>query len=173
MRHADFHIGLEFVATAGLRWRCTDIGTRTILAVQLNKPGPIWYQGPPYIVSETVFDEYDIKRCYLSDAEALEASIQEHKTAAHPGYSAVAVLRMMEAELDSAYPNRGVLRFDRCRSDGEILHPYSGRLVGDVWFVELYLPFAEGFEVMSEIGFIALPRASDSDIRKRATKKQD
>lgn len=173
MRHADFHIGLEFVSTAGSRWRCTDIGTRTILAVELNRTGSIWYQGPPYIVSETVFDEYDIGRCYLSDAEAKEASIREHKTAGHPGYSTVAILCMMEAELDTAYPNKGVLRFDRCRSDGEILHPYGGRLAGDVWLVELYLPFTERFEVMSEVGFITLPRASDADILKRARLMRD
>ena len=37
MNHANFHIGLEFIGSAGFRWRCTDIGTRTILAIQLDR----------------------------------------------------------------------------------------------------------------------------------------
>ena len=27
VRHADFHIGLEFVGSVGFRWRCTDVDT--------------------------------------------------------------------------------------------------------------------------------------------------
>jgi hypothetical protein len=57
MNHSDFYIGLEFRGTAGIRYRCTDVGTRTILAIQLNDRNPDWYQGPPYITEEIVFDE--------------------------------------------------------------------------------------------------------------------
>ncbi len=49
MELSDFHIGLEFVASAGFRWRCTDVGTRTVLAIQIDRRDPNWYQGPPYI----------------------------------------------------------------------------------------------------------------------------
>lgn len=69
MKHSDFRIGCEF--TTGLssltakRWRCTDIGTRVIIAVCLNDhpDDPSWYNGPPYAVAESVFDENDIPGC--------------------------------------------------------------------------------------------------------------
>ncbi|WP_445147376.1 hypothetical protein [Dyella sp. Tek66A03] len=168
MKLADFHIGLEFVASAGFRWRCTDVGTRTILAVQLDRDNPDWYQGPPYIAKEVVFDEKDIERCHLTNADALEAAIDKHKTAGHSGYPAEAVRRMMEARHAHRYPHEGVLRFDRRRPDGEILHPYAGRKEGSAWIVDLYLPFQNTYDVMAEQDFIALPRASDQDIRWRA-----
>ena len=63
MQHTDFEIGFEFEC-GGRRWRCTDIGTRTVIAIALEYPeDPSWYNGPPYAVAETVFDEYDMKAC--------------------------------------------------------------------------------------------------------------
>ena len=65
MRHEEFKIGMEFTTAGGLsRWRCTDIGTRVIVAIQIE-PGkdPSWYNGPPYAVAEFVFDEDDIVAC--------------------------------------------------------------------------------------------------------------
>jgi hypothetical protein len=65
-------------------WRCTDIGTRTVVAIRIDhaevvsvevrrgKPGPeaqsvvnsredrSWLNRPPYALAETVFDEYDL-----------------------------------------------------------------------------------------------------------------
>jgi hypothetical protein len=86
MRHADFYIGLEFFTSSG-RWRCTDVGTRTICAISLDPheviegtqgeqgnyserryvtDDPSWLIGPPYKVTEQVFDEYDIDDCALT-----------------------------------------------------------------------------------------------------------
>src|SRR5699024_9551992 len=134
MKHPDFYIGLEFMASAGFWWRCTDVGTRTILAVQLDRYDANWYQGPPYVVPEVVFDERAIEHCHLSDADAIAAAIHEHETSGHPGFPNEVVSFMTEVrwESDSApYPHAKVLRFDRCRSDGEILHPYAGRKAGE------------------------------------------
>jgi hypothetical protein len=84
VRKTDFHIGLEFFTATG-RWRCTDIGTRVIVAISLEaheigsseyKEGqrvityrmtddPIGFNGPPYAVVEHVFDEYDMEGCCL------------------------------------------------------------------------------------------------------------
>ena len=36
MNHSDFFIGCEFMTSSGKRWRCTDIGTRVIVAVCLD-----------------------------------------------------------------------------------------------------------------------------------------
>lgn len=43
------------------RWRVTDIGSRVIVAIKISRlQQPSWYNGPPYAVVETVFDEDDI-----------------------------------------------------------------------------------------------------------------
>lgn len=68
MEHREFSIGLEFVTASG-RWRCTDVGTRVIVAIQLDAPDDSWYNGPPYPVLESVFDEYDFEGCSLDPVE--------------------------------------------------------------------------------------------------------
>ena len=63
MKHSDFRIGTEFTTGTG-RWRCTDIGTRTIVAIKLDHDDdPSWYHGPPYAIEETIFDEETIATC--------------------------------------------------------------------------------------------------------------
>jgi hypothetical protein len=84
MKHADFRIGGEFWC-GGRQWRCTDIGTRTIVAIRLDEvevgsdrpqgrrtldrakaEAEGWFEGPPYAVGESVFDEYDQRACSLA-----------------------------------------------------------------------------------------------------------
>jgi len=81
MQHADFTIRGAFWCS-GRQWRCTDIGTRTIIAVRIdsvavasNVPelrrtlsrgeaeADSWFNGPPYAVAEVVFDEADLPGC--------------------------------------------------------------------------------------------------------------
>jgi hypothetical protein len=63
MKHSDFEIGMEFMTGAG-RWRCTDVGTRTIVAIRLDLDHDTWwYSGPPYPVAEMVFDEDGMEDC--------------------------------------------------------------------------------------------------------------
>lgn len=82
MNHGDFRLGIEFYTASG-KWRCTDIGSRTILAIKLGLRAVItvdtetgtetssmqddesWLHGPPYAVEEVVFDEYSIEGCCL------------------------------------------------------------------------------------------------------------
>lgn len=65
MKHKDFTIGIEFYI-GGSRWRCTDIGTRVIIAIKLDhEDDPSWYNGPPYAVAESALDEYDLPACNL------------------------------------------------------------------------------------------------------------
>jgi hypothetical protein len=114
MKPTDFHIGLEFFGRAGFRWRCTDVGTRTILAIRLDPDDdPNWHRGPPYIAEETVFDEVGLERCHLTHDDALRAAIHEADTSGHPGYPHEVVLEMLDASREDRYPHQGVLRFDR------------------------------------------------------------
>lgn len=59
----DFRIGLEFTMS-GARWRCTDVGLRTICAIKLDRGDESgWYEGPPYAVAEYCLDENDMEAC--------------------------------------------------------------------------------------------------------------
>lgn len=49
-------IGTEFFTESG-KWRCTDKGTRTIIAIKLDQKDESCYNGPPYSVAESVFAE--------------------------------------------------------------------------------------------------------------------
>ena len=71
MTRDDFQIGTEFYTAAGQR-RCTDIGTRVVVAIRLDKDDASWYNGPPFAVAEWVFDEYDLGGCSL-DASDFDA----------------------------------------------------------------------------------------------------
>jgi hypothetical protein len=88
MRREDFYIGIEFYCNLN-KYRCTDIGTRTIIAIRIdsvlvkcvnsaNKQKEFihlnqqeaekngWFIGPPYGIQEIVFtDEDDLPDCSL------------------------------------------------------------------------------------------------------------
>lgn len=88
MKRSDFVIGLEFWS-GEKRWRCTDVGTRVVVAiclephevvtVALDRDGrrstvprsemtddPSWFNGPPYAVVEHVFDEDSQLSCTVN-----------------------------------------------------------------------------------------------------------
>jgi hypothetical protein len=95
MKHADFTLGGTFWCSER-QWRCTDIGSRTIVAIRIDSvevasstlhlPKVLsrgeaeaegWFNGPPYAVLETVFDESDLEACSLDPgSEGAEASRQ-------------------------------------------------------------------------------------------------
>lgn len=82
MKHSEFQLGTEFQC-AGQRWRCTDAGSRVIVAISLEPrevatlvagqehryitDDPSWFDGPSYAVVERVFDEVDIPACTLGE----------------------------------------------------------------------------------------------------------
>jgi hypothetical protein len=86
MRHAEFKIGGTF-RCGGRLWRCSDIGTRTIVAIRIDcvevggspalrrtlsgaeAEAEGWFRGPPYAVVESVFDENDIEGCSPGQGE--------------------------------------------------------------------------------------------------------
>jgi hypothetical protein len=64
MEHHDFKIGTEFTTETG-PWRCTDVGTRTIIAIKISDcEDTSLFNGPPYAVVEHIFDEYDLPGCH-------------------------------------------------------------------------------------------------------------
>ena len=90
MELRDFVIGETFWTHVGA-FRCTDIGTRVVVAVKLGPreiaraervdgeiqitkridDDPSWLNGPPYAVEELVFDENELLGCFRTEAELL------------------------------------------------------------------------------------------------------
>ena len=65
MKLSEFKVGAEF-HTAVKRWRCTDIGSRTIVCIEIDdREDQTWFEGPPYAVDEIAFDECDQMGCTL------------------------------------------------------------------------------------------------------------
>ncbi|WP_298579819.1 hypothetical protein [uncultured Luteimonas sp.] len=171
MKHADFTIGMAFETSTGQRWRCTDVSRRTITAIELAPDLDLaWFNGPPYSVSEVVFDEVDIARAFRSQEEAIRDALAEAKNAVHPGYPHEVVDRMMKARFPEEarrYPHPRLLRVDRVDADGEILHPYAAEATHDGWQILLYAPFTETFSALPESDFLRLRSASRDDLLAR------
>ena len=90
MEFNDFVIGETFWTQQGA-FRCTDIGTRVVVAVKLGPrevsraesvdgelritrridDDPSWLKGPPYAVEEVIFDENELLGCFRTEAELL------------------------------------------------------------------------------------------------------
>ncbi len=68
MEKSDFRIGTEFFTGVG-KWRCTDVGSRVIVAIRVDDQDARNLAGPPYSVTEIVFDEYDLGGCSTDPAE--------------------------------------------------------------------------------------------------------
>ena len=89
MELSEFAIGETFWTHGGV-FRCTDVGTRVVVAVKLGPrevgraekvdgelrtkridADPSWLNGPPYAVVEVVFDENELLGCFRTEAELL------------------------------------------------------------------------------------------------------
>lgn len=173
MTLSDFRIGLTFLSSGGVRYRCTDIGTRTIVAIRLYHDDPIWHQGPPYIVREVVFDEAEIAISYPDELALLEGRLAQARYSSHPGFRASDYVRMVdEGQSDgSTYPYPDLFRFDRVLDNGEILHPYSAKRDEEeddgTWYIRIFLLFPRSYIEMPELEFIRLPIATEEDLKRR------
>lgn len=163
MKICDFHIGLEFSNSTG-RFRCTDVGTRTITAIALDRDDERWYVGPPYMVPEHHFDERDIKKMFVTTGDAIVQSMESMEKTGLT-YPSQALRRMMKERSSPAmleYPNRALLRYDKL-IDGEIHHPYAARLVDGEWRVLSYLSYVDQFVEVEQHAFRDHPMAGAED----------
>lgn len=173
MKHDDVAIGTCFETGTGQRWCCTDVGRRTLTAIELvPEVDPAWYRGPPYAVPEVVFDELDIADAFLSGEDAIEAALAHADENPHPGYPNQAVMAMMRTRLleeARAYPRPRLLRIDRIDANGEPLHPYAALPTSNGWRILLYAPFTNTFSALPERVFVQLRPATrpDWEARKR------
>ncbi|WP_242540169.1 hypothetical protein [Trinickia mobilis] len=125
------------------------------------------------MIEEVVLDEAELEDCHRTESDYIHASMDEADTSAHPGFPYEAMTRMMDEKLDSdPYPRKRLLRFDRVRADGEIVHPYAARrderADGRSWIIQLYLPFTQEWTELRETEFLALPLSTRDAVRKHA-----
>jgi hypothetical protein len=90
MKHNEFVIRATFWSSGRL-WRCTDIGTRVVIAIRIDHvevegstpemrrtlgyaeaEAEGWFNGPPYAVLESVFDEDFLDDCTLEPGTEAE-----------------------------------------------------------------------------------------------------
>ena len=171
MKLSDFKIGTVFNSCTGQRWQCTDVGSRTILAIELKPElDSSWFVGPPYAVVEVSFDENDLSGVYRNDDEAIQDAIDDADNSDHPGFPNEIVKTFSKARFSDdcrAYPNNRLLRNDRVTNNGEILHPYGVELNRGVWFILVYELFSQAFSKMIESEFVQLRLSTENDLRKR------
>lgn len=104
MNRGDLRIGSEFKTPVGT-WRVTDIGTRTVIAIRIDRAkDESWLVGPPYPVPECVFDEYDLPDCEKTQpvsSEREECALIADRMAADDGatYDQKIALRSVAAKI--------------------------------------------------------------------------
>jgi hypothetical protein len=59
MKTSDFAIGDRFKTWLD-EWLVTDVGSRVIVAIPSKPSTADWEAGPPYALTEIVFDEHDL-----------------------------------------------------------------------------------------------------------------
>lgn len=66
MKYGEFQIGTEFWSAERphFKWRCTDVGTRVVVAIQLCEPLEV-FDGPATNWLESVFNEDELEHCTL------------------------------------------------------------------------------------------------------------
>lgn len=79
MKLGDFVVGERFWSGTGCEYVCTDIGSRCIVAIEVDSNlDEEWFAGPPYLLPEIVFDQSEVEefRVRLSppDKQAKEAA---------------------------------------------------------------------------------------------------
>lgn len=168
MKHTDFEIGTKFYTVTGQYWLCTDVGTRAILAIELDPElDKNWFKGPPYAVKEVVFNEKEIQRCFRNE-EDIKNILEQSKNKNHPEYSAEVTLEILKASYKRHdYPHQELFRIDRVDENGEIYHPYAAEKEDDKWIILVYLSFTKEFKRVKESVFIGLETSTEEDLLKR------
>lgn len=139
MKLEDFKIGERFYNPTGRECVCTDIGTRTIVAIPVpteddeeSKRTAFWIKGPPYMVTEEVYNERQIKECFLDrkDQNINLAETPEMRTHSHlEPYSSHFDLREVNTIFRSNEPQKHhyrnkLLEYNRV-FENQVLCPYS------------------------------------------------
>lgn len=167
MKHSDFSIGLIFHTVLG-RWKCTDVGQRTIVAIHLDNAKypnePRWTDGPPYGLKEEVFNEHEIARAYTDLGACIAGRMADAKGAVPlliPGSMVGHHMRRKracrEAERlggEDAYPT-AKLAGVRISPEGQHYSAHGAHRVEDAWQIEVFHFELQQDEVVPEDAWLA------------------
>lgn len=162
MHIKDIEVGSDFQDCTGRHYRCTDVGTRTIAAIELTSDlSDAWFVGPPYSVPEIVFDELAIERVFVSVEDAIRASLASAEEESALLIPSEFVFKMTRARLnclEHEYPRMRLLAVNRTDGTDEIFHPYAVKpsRSGSGWQIQVYLMRAKKFVAMDEDLFIRM-----------------
>ena len=182
MKLSDFVIGQDFYNAVG-KWRCTDIGQRTITAIRWPDDDELpgmedmdgWLKGPPYALPEVVFDERDIALAYRTLAEAVSRATRS----AHPGFDHKVVVELFKGkhrrmderaaggQLACAPLMDQLMRYERV-IEGRVLHPHDWKQHGQI--VCVFDVFARTWSDVPLRDFLRAPVAEEEDYRRLAAK---
>lgn len=157
MRFEDFNIGAPFFTATGT-WVCTDVGSRTIVAIKVDEHDISWLSGPPYMVAETVFDENDQEGCWLDDAQEMNERLREIQSPPEllvPSAVVLEGMRLRASPESRSYPYQRLLRLPRGQ-EGRVLHPQAAVRNGEGWDIVVRTPEHELIHI-ADGDFRALP----------------
>jgi hypothetical protein len=171
MKHADFYPGLLFQTAIG-RWKCTDVGQRTVTAIHLeavhddparhpDPDHPRWSEGPPYGLAEQVLDESDIANAFRTWDEAIETGVDRERTLPsavvdHCMRRRFANVFDPQAAPAEVYPQNALKGF-RQRQDETLRAHAAHRGPDGEWQIEYFSFQRQALDEMPESAWRALP----------------
>lgn len=171
MRFEDFEVGAPFYTATGT-WVCTDKGRRVIIAIKVDEHDPSWLEGPPYMVAESVFDEYDMGGCWLDDVTDQEERLRNAEEVQEVSIPHAVMMEGFQLRMGAenrSYPHPRLLRSAR-NQQGRILHPQAAVKGAHGWEIVVLTP-EHTLTRMPEGQFLALPivprRASQRALAKQ------
>lgn len=166
MKLQQFEIKKSFYLQNGDEYICTDICQHSIVAIFKNpRLKDIWFQGPPYVLEEVIFEEKDFYSCFENKADIKIISPPDPLYISFFSTEEVQYLKNHKVKISSQYSRLKILDYDRKSSNGDILHPYFIEKEKEEWIVHFVNLQDKYFDTMSEKSFLLLPTAQDQDYR--------
>lgn len=148
MKLTDFAIGMTFSHINGNRYLCTDIGTRSVLAICIEDIEPDLFRGLPYLEDEITFDEIEIRFCFTDD----------HPYDAYEIYPHTLYFPPRQNQHYYRYPRKKLLRCVKLLR-GEKIYPYAVELQNGAWMIHCKSEKQRLVDLM-EREFVDLPDAT-------------
>lgn len=149
MQHADFVIGQLFYFK-GLKYRCTDIGTRTVVAQCIDMESHDAGLSFSCADDEILLTEQQIALC-ADDRERSVELYREKDLFSNFSDIAKMVIRRDQSHPDHAkYPNQNQYGRVRVSACGDTLFPYSARKSDRGWIMQCYIPEKKEFLELEE-----------------------
>lgn len=155
MEPADFTIGQHFFFK-GQKYRCTDIGTRTVVAtcVDMKNPEDSLYQMKAG--EEILLDESKLAMCDKSQEGSMALCRELDLYYSFSNLAKMVITKEKAHYHHAEYPNHGQFGRARVNPEGELIYPYSARLTNNEWSILCYMPGKKVFIEIDEKNLLHL-----------------